>query len=762
MCADRDKRSASKRKRYDEEEYGEDVDLDLLDDPGDALSMKQAYLESMQATEHDYVKHMKLKADHKNRPIWVCPDMKIFLETFSPVYKQAYDFLIAIAEPVCRSHLVHEYVITPHSLRAAVSVGLRTNEILRVLEKLCKVELMEDVRQFVTQYTSTYGKVKMVLQDNRYFVESQFPEVLQLLLKDEVIKAAKASSASLAKTVDKPVAHAGATQAEGKTLEEDDDLEELRAELEDDEEEESQSFEIHAHDVESVKKACIQLGYPMFEEYDFRNDKNPALAIDLKPSTNIRSYQEKSLSKMFGNGRARSGIIVLPCGAGKTLVGITAACTVKKSTLVLCTSSVSVEQWRNQFLLWSTISPNAITRFTSEHKDFPAKTGIVVSTYTMISYSGKRSDEAAKVMDELNNREWGLILLDEVHVVPAEMFRKTCSVIKAHCKLGLTATLVREDDLITDLNFLIGPKMYEANWLDLKHSGHIANVQCAEVWCPMTAEFYREYLNESSSRKGLLYTMNPNKFHACEFLMRLHEERGDKIIVFADNVFALEMYARILNKPYICGPTSQRERLMILGRFQNDPRFNTIFISKVGDTSIDLPEATVIIQISSHYGSRRQEAQRLGRILRPKPCPQGEFDAFFYSLVSTDTSEMFYSTKRQQYLIDQGYSFKVITDLVDSSRTDFSFGTKEKQLELLKQVLSAGDDAGRIEDLPDDADDVVKQMAIMRAKRSGGTMRELTGADGVKYMEYHTKDARDTRPKKQHHKIFASRYNKKR
>jgi len=167
----------------------------------------------------------------------------------------------------------------------------------------------------------------------------------------------------------------------------------------------------------------------------------------------------------------------------------------------------------------------------------------------------------------------------------------------------------------------------------------------------MTPEFYREYLREKSARRRLLYVMNPRKFQACQFLIKYHEDRGDKVIVFSDNVFALEAYAKKLGKPYIHGGIAQLERMRILQNFQHNPVVNTIFLSKVGDTSIDLPEATCLIQISSHFGSRRQEAQRLGRILRAKRRNDDGFNAFFYSLVSRDCEEMKYSSKRQQFLI---------------------------------------------------------------------------------------------------------------
>ena len=201
-----------------------------------------------------------------------------------------------------------------------------------------------------------------------------------------------------------------------------------------------------------------------------------------------------------------------------------------------------------------------------------------------------------------------------------------------------------------------GPKLYEANWLDLTIAGHIANVQCVEVWCPMTEAFFREYLKHPN--KPLLCAMNPNKFMICQYLIEWHERAGDKVIVFSDNVWALREYATCLGKPFIYGPTSHAERTRVLYHFKNDPNINTLFLSKVGDNSLDIPEANVLIQISSHAGSRRQEAQRMGRILRTKGGG-GEANALFYTLVSNDTQEMFYSIKRQQFLIDQGYTFKV-------------------------------------------------------------------------------------------------------
>jgi len=265
----------------------------------------------------------------------------------------------------------------------------------------------------------------------------------------------------------------------------------------------------------------------------------------------------------------------------------------------------------------------------------------------------------------------------------------------------------------------------------------------------MTPEFYREYLSEYSRKRMLLYCMNPKKFQACQFLIKYHEDRGDKIIVFSDNVYALEAYAKKLSKLFIHGGTPQVERMRILQNFQHNPQVNTIFLSKVGDTSIDLPEATCLIQISSHFGSRRQEAQRLGRILRAKRRNDEGFNAFFYSLVSRDTQEMFYSTKRQQFLIDQGYAFKVITHLdgIDKQQ-DLVYATRDEQIELLSSVLLANEsDAALGGDVKGSEGDLAGTITskdfggptggrgFQTAKRTTGSLTALSGAQHMSYIE---------------------------
>ncbi|GFZ06896.1 DNA repair helicase XPB1-like protein [Actinidia rufa] len=620
----------------------------------------------------------------------------------------------------------------------AVSVGLET--VIAVLNKLSKTKLPKEMIDFIHASTANYGKG---VHGNDVFTISRSMGEIENG-HNELLNEAELAAAA--------------------------------------EEKETHSFEVDPAQVENVKQRCLPnaLNYPMLEEYDFRNDTvNPDLDMELKPQAQPR-HQEKSLSKMFGNGRILDciasvlfnlfeykpmhGLLKIPNEHERLLVAmkravysklqvkwnveivkgckddlaihipVSRACNLDGDKLSSLNSFLAAEGSSrlelDKFvflcaLLSFPVGPGHICILCCSllsKERFRGNAGVVVTTYNMVAFGGKRSEESEKIIEEIRNREWGLLLMDEVHVVPAHMFRKVISITKSHCKLGLTATLVREDERITDLNFLIGPKLYEANWLDLVKGGFIANVECAEVWCPMTKEFFAEYLKKENSKKRQVRSLrdeSPNKFRACEFLIRFHEQqRGDKIIVFADNLFALTEYAMKLRKPMIYGATSHIERTKILEAFKLSWDVNIIFLSKVGDNSIDIPEANMIIQISSHAGSRRQEAQRLGRILRAK--------------------EMYYSTKRQQFLIDQGYSFKMnnlrcLESLPPpDSGADLIYRRLDEQLALLGKVLSAGDDAVGLELLEEDTDDI----ALQKARRSVGSMSAISGAKGMVYMEY--------------------------
>ena len=624
-------------------------------------------------------KPLVLKPGNDSRPIWVCADGRIVFEASQhpDIFLPVSEFLVAIAEPVCRPQHIHEYQITVCSLYAAISLGMDASEILENLKKFAKNELDATLVEYISLHGSRIGKARLVLRKGRFYVESADADLLKML-ENSTDKIRQAKIGPTARIAD----------------------------------EEIYRFEVDSESIESLKESAYHdVQIPLLEEFEFKDNVTqeapriqslpgePHLKAKLKNTTQIRPYQEKSLHKMFSGNRARSGMIVLPCGAGKTLVGIIATATMRKRTMVLTTTAVAVDQWKRQFQMFTDIDPADIITLTADSKNSlpdEDRACVLISTYSMFSVSYERMSRSSRaVIDQVRALEWGLLVVDEVQVMPAKTFRTVATTVRAHCKLGLTATLVREDDLIEDLQYLIGPKLYEANWQELQEAGFIAKVQCVEVWSAMPPLFWSAFINSKNHNVNrALYTTNPRKLAACEYLIRLHEQRNDKVIVFCDNISLLQHMARALRKPFICGSVSMQERMACIRAFQHSNKINTIFLSQVGDNAIDIPNANVVIQISSHYGSRRQEAQRLGRILRPKQYRDSEgFNAYFYSLVSRDTPEKAYAERRQTFLVDQGYAFTIIADFDD--RIDarvkegdrFEYLQEETQKTLLKTCL---------------------------------------------------------------------------
>jgi len=713
--------------------------------------------------------NLDMKVDAENRPLFVVSTKdehgfvtgaKILLETFSPIYQQAYDFIIAIAEPITRPEFIHEYRITQYSLYAAASIGLSCNDMLSALHRLCKHNLEDTLEEFIRKNTERCGKLRIVLKDRKYFVESSNPKILRDLRLDEGIrKLIKPVNPDEGREIDEFGFYVENMQGLESGSKEFGDQKEAMG-ITADVKSTTRDFKVHSFEVypdqyQAIRKKAQELEFPMLEEYDFRNDSNtPNLDGALKPIAKHRPYQQKSLSKMFGNGRARSGIIVLPCGAGKTLVGITACCTIKKSCLIFANTGVSVGQWAKQVMFWTNLPSSKVIRFTADEKHtIPDSACVVVTTYSMFGKDGKRSAKAQPILDTLQKKEWGLVILDEVHVAPANSFRKCVGRTQSRCKLGLTATLVREDNKISDLYYLVGPKLYEANWLDLQRDGYLAKPQCIEVLCPMPYEFYRKYLEYLETKKHrnamMLYEINPVKFRTCEYLIKTHLNRGDKVLVFSDNILVLEFYAKKMKHPFIYGKTADYERQICLKLFNNSSKHNCLFISSVGDTSIDLPDVNVLVQLSSHYGSRRQEAQRLGRILRPKPRHGDEYNAFFYSLVSKDTKEMEYSQRRRTFLMNQGYSVHVVTDLVTKDTPNLSYQKAEDQVELLEKVIALKESTQLKDSDPNESKaDNKKRKKKRKDRLTAETLDALTG-NTASYDEFNAKQRAAKRKRKQ-------------
>ncbi|KAI8800905.1 P-loop containing nucleoside triphosphate hydrolase protein [Cladochytrium replicatum] len=484
-----------------------------------------------------------------------------------------------------------------------------------------------------------------------------------------------------------------------------------------------QGIEIHPSFAETIRERCVTyLHTTIPEEYEFTKTEEAIkpVAMDLTEGTRLHPYQHESLSRMFSNmgnlerdeatkndsavpPLARSGVIVLPCGAGKSLVGVAAASIIKKSCLVLCSNTESIDQWAREFKSFSTINEEQVVKFSAGVG--AAKTaagirgwlntylkgstnvfgrfdsGVLITTYPMLTNSGPRAEEAARYIKWIREREWGLMILDEVHCCPAEMFSTVLcgrpagkgtgdtptsdGRIRVHVKLGLTATLVREDDKIQMLEYSIGPKLYEADWSALTRQGFIARVECSEIQCGMPPSFREAHDAPiaTSRLKQLLVHLNPSKLAVVQRLVAHHESQGDKILIYSDDIYALKYYAAVLDRDYICGETKAIERARILKDFSERSDKNTLIISRIGDQSLNLPEATCLIQISKLFGSRRQEAQRLGRILRARRAKEDStFSSSFYTLISMGTDESRHHGNRKLFLEEQGYRYNTLTD----------------------------------------------------------------------------------------------------
>ena len=633
------------------------------------------------------------KDDAKYKPVIAVKakdsNPRIILQTMTNYYKEIVDFLVAIGEPIVRTKNFHEYELNKYSLYSASSMGIETEDIIQILENISKNNLQKELKDFIIENTKKYGKARLILRNKRYFIVCKDKQVLDRISKIQEVKISNNEINRI---------NQNKMQIEENQQ---NNQEEILYPF---------SIEICARDFGRVKVACERDGCPLLEEFSFKEDEGKVLNISPKYKSPVRAYQEKALNIMCSNGIARSGIIVLPCGAGKTLVGILAICTIKRNTLILCNNNLAVEQWYKEIHNWVSIirtdknkkddkkikdkykdDDSVVCRFTSGIKDplwnFEKEAGILITPLTMLSFKGQRNPEVEKALDKLKKVDWGLMIIDEVQFLPAETFSELIKVeYQSHCKLGLTATLVREDEGIKNLYTVLGPKLYEANWLDLQNDGFLARVKCVEIWSEMHPKFYEKYLELETEKKDeylkALYVSNPNKYFVTLLLIEKH--KNDKIIIFTDNLFTIERYNQFftekkLNFRMIQGKTGSREREKSLKEFREESGINILLMTRVGDIAIDIPNASVVIQVSSHFSSRMQEAQRFGRILRPKKDVFSEYNAFFYTIVSKNTKEMVYSNKRHRFLVDQGYYFTIINDIGKI----FEDKTEEEKREIL-------------------------------------------------------------------------------
>jgi DNA excision repair protein ERCC-3 len=546
-----------------------------------------------------------------DNPLIVQSDHTVLLEVDGPKYPDARDALAAFAELVKSPEHIHTYRITPLSIWNAAAAGHGPERMVEALNAFAKYPVPQNITRDIFDYAARYGRVRLVREDDRLILESDDP----LLLQEAWSNATVRRHLQERLTVNR--------------------------------------IEVDAAMRGHVKQAMIRLGYPV-EDLAGYVDGGP-LDIDLAESDafQVRAYQTDAVEAFWAGGTVRggSGVIVLPCGAGKTIVGMAAMSRLKRKTLILTTNLTAVRQWKDELRDKCRIDPADIGEYTGERKEIR---GATVSTYQILTY--RRSKTEAFIHFELfSGNDWGLIIYDEVHLLPAPVFRVTAE-IQATRRLGLTATLVREDEKEGEVFTLIGPKRYDVPWKVLERQGYIAQASCTEVRIPMHEDQRVWYAGADRRQKFRIASENPRKLDTLRRLLDRHED--DLVLVIGQYLRQLKEIAKLTRSPIITGRTPNDERADLYGKFRRG-EISELIVSKVGNFAIDLPDASVLIQVSGTFGSRQEEAQRLGRILRPK-ADNGQ--AHFYSLVTRDTVDQDYAQNRQLFLTEQGYSYVIVDD----------------------------------------------------------------------------------------------------
>lgn len=563
---------------------------------------------------------MIYQPDH---PVIVQSDKTVLLEVNNPLYEPARDFLARFAELDKSPEYVHTYRITPLSLWNAAAAGMAAEEIIQGLNRFAKYPVPDNVRVDIADAISRYGRLKLVRGDDgvRLLLISDDP----LLILE--VERHKKMRPFIRRKVDE------------------------------------RTLEVDPARRGHIKQALVYIGYPAEDLAGYVEGER--LTFRLREMTrggtpfHLRHYQQEAVNIFWAGGTEQggSGVIVLPCGAGKTMVGMGVMERVQASTLVLTTGSVAARQWRRELLDKTTLSEDQVGEYSGQKKEIKP---VTLTTYQILTTRRRGTKGKGLPLEEefphfalFNERDWGLIIYDEVHLLPAPVFRITAE-IQARRRLGLTATLVREDGLETDVFSLIGPKKYDVPWKDLEKEGWIAPAVCFEVRVPMPDDWRMLYVTAERRDKYRIAATNPVKMRILDELVEHH--RHGHILIIGMYLDQLEKVATIFNAPLITGKTRVREREKLFDRFRRG-EINLLVISKVGNFAIDLPEANVAIQISGTFGSRQEEAQRLGRILRPKA---GGRQAYFYTLVSRDSVDQEYSARRQLFLTEQGYEYRIL------------------------------------------------------------------------------------------------------
>jgi DNA excision repair protein ERCC-3 len=546
-------------------------------------------------------------------PLIVQGDRSVLVEVDNPRYTEARDALAPFAELEKSPEHIHTYRLTDLSLWNAAAAGMNADQMIDVLRRFSKFPLPTNLAADLAERVARYGRVKLEKAGDKLRLVCEDKPLLEELARQPKVR-----------------------QYLGERLD-------------------AVSFLIEPAHRGVIKQGLITVGYPAEDLAGYTAGSD--LSIHLRTVTRsglpftVRDYQRDAADIFYAGGDVRggSGVIVLPCGAGKTIVGIAAMGLMQKSTLVLTTSITAVKQWHREILERTDLSEAMVAEYTGESKDIAP---VTLATYQIITHRPDKDGEFPhfKLFDQ---RDWGLVIYDEVHLLPAPVFRVTAQ-IQARRRLGLTATLVREDGREADVFSLIGPKKYDVPWRELESRGWIAEAACTEIRVALPDSLRMEYAVAEWRNKYRLASENPAK---DEVVARLLEHyTGKRILIIGQYLKQLRHLRKRFNMPLITGQTPNSDREELYDKFRHG-EIRQLILSKVGNFALDLPDANVLIQVSGTFGSRQEEAQRLGRILRPKAS--GEV-AQFFSLVTRDTRELDFAHHRQLFLTEQGYSYNIV------------------------------------------------------------------------------------------------------
>lgn len=554
-----------------------------------------------------------------NGPLIIQSNMEILVEVDHERYEEARDAIAPFTELVKSPEHLHTYRISHLSLWNAASTGLKPADVLARMDEFAKYAVPAAVAVEVEEFMGRFGKLKLLKDGERLVLEVDDPLLLMEIRRNKSIQP--------------------------YLLEKIDEL----------------HITVDASMRGHLKMALTSAAFPVQDLAGYTDgDDLPvqmreALADSGEPFV-LRKYQQEAAQVFFAAGSAKggSGVIVLPCGSGKTVIGMAAMALIQKRTLVLTPNITAARQWIREIIQKTTLREDQVKEYSGEVKEIG---DVTIATYQILTQRGGKNKETGELsyFNIFSQFKWGLIIYDEVHLLPAPVFRMSAE-MQATRRLGLTATLIREDGKETEVFSLIGPKKYDIPWRVLEQQGWIAKANCNEIRVPMPPDVKMQYAVAEMRDKIRIASCNMEKIKVLRQLLEYHCEESDRILVIGQYLEQLDQFAGHFTMPLITGKTPNKERDRLYSDFRNGV-VRSLMVSKVGNFAIDLPDANILVQISGTFGSRQEEAQRLGRVLRPKKDGR---PAHFYTLVTKDSKEQEFAMNRQLFLTEQGYAYRII------------------------------------------------------------------------------------------------------